>query len=55
MANKIANTTPRKLLTLSDAELDKVTGGRASLMDVLSKIIQARNDMQKAIIQNLRA
>jgi hypothetical protein len=53
MANKIANTTPSKLLTLSDAELDKVTGGRA-LMDVLSKIIQAKNDMQKAIIANVR-
>jgi len=54
MANRIANTTPSKLLTLSDAELDKVTGGRASVMDVFSKIIQAKNDMMKGIIANVR-
>jgi len=41
--------------TLSEADLDKVTGGSASrLMDMLSKIIQAKNDMQKGIIANFR-
>ena len=55
MANKIANTTPSKILTLSDADLDKVTGGRgASVMDLFSKIIQAKNDMMKGIIANVR-
>ena len=40
---------------LSDAELDKVTGGSAArMMDMLSKIIQAKNDMQKGIIANFR-
>jgi hypothetical protein len=43
------NQTPR----LSDAELDKFTGGR--MMDMYSKIIQAKNDMQKGIIANFRA
>lgn len=37
---------------LSDAELDKITGGR--MMDMYSKIIQAKNDMQKGIIANFR-
>jgi hypothetical protein len=37
---------------LSDAELDKVTGG--SMMSMLSRLIQAKNDMQKGIIANFR-
>jgi hypothetical protein len=36
------NETP----ALNDAELDKVTGG--------SKLIQAKNDMQKGLIANFR-
>jgi hypothetical protein len=37
---------------LSDAELDKVTGG--SMMSMLSRLIQAKSDMQKGIIANFR-
>jgi hypothetical protein len=39
---------------LSDAELDKVTGGKQSSMAMLTKLIQAKNDMQKSIISNFR-
>lgn len=39
---------------LNDTELAKVTGGKESLASMLSKIIQAKNDMQKGIIANFR-
>ena len=39
---------------LSDVELAKVTGGKEPLLSMLSKIIQAKNDMQKGIIANFR-
>jgi hypothetical protein len=42
------NVTPK----LTDAELDKISGG--SMMSMLCKLIQAKNDMQKGIIANFR-
>jgi hypothetical protein len=40
---------------LSDADLDKVTGGKVSrMMEMYSKLIQAKKDMQKGIIANFR-
>ena len=37
-------------------EADRVQGGKSNLLgDMISKLIQMRNDMQKAVIGNLRA
>jgi hypothetical protein len=44
---KRTETTKHETPALSDAELDKAAGG-------LSKVIQAKNDMQKGIIANFR-
>jgi len=49
------NQTP----TLSDAELDTVTGGKDSVRQMspslLTSILQLQHDTAKAIIQNIRA
>jgi hypothetical protein len=46
------NETP----ALSDAELDKVTGGKDSArqMSLLASLLQLQHDRAKAVIQNLR-
>jgi hypothetical protein len=43
--------------TLSDAELDKVTGGSnyTRLMSLLTSLQQMQHDTAKSVIQNIRA
>jgi hypothetical protein len=48
----IESTMKKEPATLSDSELDKVTGGSA--MSMLFKTIQATHDTQKGIIANFR-
>jgi hypothetical protein len=54
VAKSRSGTMKSETPALSDAELDKVTGGKQSSMAMLTRMIQAKNDMQKSIISNFR-